>query len=97
MELEGAGRTEFTELVADHRLGHVDRDVLATVVDGKRVANHVGDDCRAAAPGLNDLALAGFVLGIDLLEQVLVDEGTLFETACHVSVSLSVLLAGQPR
>ena len=67
MELKGAGGAELTELVANHRLGHVDRDVLTTVVDGKRMADHVGDDCRATAPGLDDLALAGFVLGIDLL------------------------------
>src|SRR5688572_25487940 len=34
---EGAGGRELTELVADHRLGHEDRDVLAAVVHRQRV------------------------------------------------------------
>src|SRR3954452_21952659 len=50
---EGAGGCELAELVADHRLGHEDRDVLAAVVHGQRVAEHVGDDRRAARPGLD--------------------------------------------
>src|SRR5690606_38033302 len=37
----------------------------------------------AARPGLDDLAFARRVLLVDLLEQVLVDERALFETACH--------------
>jgi hypothetical protein len=45
------------------------------------VTDHVGDDRRATRPGLDDLALAGGVLGVDLLEQVLVDERTLLEAA----------------
>ena len=41
-------RRDLAELVADHRLGHEDRDVLAAVVHGQRVAEHVGDDRGAA-------------------------------------------------
>src|SRR5687767_2618575 len=48
---ERARGRELAELVPDHRLGHEDRDVLATVVHGQRVAEHVGDDRRATRPG----------------------------------------------
>src|ERR687894_1190753 len=76
---ERAGRRELAELVADHRLGDVHGHVLATVVDGHGVADHVGDDGRAAGPGLDDLLLALGVEGVDLAEQMLVDEGALLE------------------
>ena len=89
MELERTGGAELTEFVTDHGLGDVYRDVLAAIVDGESVADHVGNDRRATGPGLDDLAFAGLVLGVDLLEQMLVDEWAFFETACHVSVLLS--------
>ena len=44
MAAERAGWCKLAELVTDHRLGHVDRDMLATVVNGDRVANHFGKD-----------------------------------------------------
>src|SRR5690625_7535861 len=44
----GAGRGELPQLVADHRLGDEDRDVLAAVVHRKRVAQEVGRDDRPA-------------------------------------------------
>jgi hypothetical protein len=65
--------------VADHRLGDVHGHVLAPVVHGHGVADHVGDDGRAARPGLDDLLLALGVERVDLAEQVLVDEGALLE------------------
>jgi hypothetical protein len=45
---EGAGRGEFAQLVADHGFGHEHGDVLATVVDGNRVAEHGRHDHRPA-------------------------------------------------
>src|SRR5262245_13610132 len=96
VELERPRGAELTELVTDHRLGHVHRDVLAPVVDGDRVTDHVGDDRGATRPGLDDPALAGRVLGVDLLEQMLVDERTLLETARHAFLpfALPATLAG---
>src|SRR5690606_14641957 len=41
-------RGELSELVADHRLGHEDRDVLAAVVHGEGVSQEVGGDHRPA-------------------------------------------------
>src|SRR5215218_8503974 len=84
----GAGRGELPELVADHRVGHEDGDVLAAVVHGERVADHGRHDHRAARPRLDDVVGALGVLGVHLLHQVAVDEGTLLQAARHVGYFL---------
>src|ERR1044072_5394843 len=89
---EGAGRRELAELVADHRLGDEHRDVLAAVVHRDRVAEHGRDDHRATGPGLDDVLGTGFVLGVHLLDQVVVDEGPLLETARHLNPLLALLV-----
>src|SRR6516225_860361 len=58
---EGPGWGELSQLVADHRLGDVDGHVLAAVMDGHRVADHVRDDRRAPRPGLDDPLLVARV------------------------------------
>jgi hypothetical protein len=68
--------SEFAELVPDHRLGDKHRDVLASVVHGDRVPEHVGDDHRAAGPGLDDVLGALFVFPGYLYKEVLVNERT---------------------
>src|SRR5690606_1971877 len=59
------------------------RDVLAPVVDGDGVANHLRDDRRATAPRADDPLLVLLVQSLDLLHQMVVDEGALLQTACH--------------
>src|ERR687890_431401 len=93
---EGPGRGELAELVPDHGLGHEDRDVLATVVHGDGVAEHVRDDRRAAGPGPDDGLGALLVLDVHLLEQVVVDERALLQAAWHRASDSSALLAGAP-
>src|SRR5512133_2683179 len=95
---EGARGRELAELVPDHRLGHEDRDVLATVVHGQGVAEHVGDDRGTTRPGADHVLGALFVLGVHLLEQVVVDERALLQAAWHVCrlLSRSALLVGAP-
>src|SRR6188508_743904 len=56
-----AGRAELTESMADHVLGHVDRDVLLAVVDRDRVADERREDHRRARPRLHDLLLVALV------------------------------------
>src|SRR5919199_1776623 len=51
--MEGARRRELSELVADHLLGHVDRDVLLAVVDAEGQPNELRQDRRATAPDLD--------------------------------------------
>ncbi|CDZ89172.1 conserved hypothetical protein [Rhodococcus ruber] len=81
--LERTGRRELAELVADHRLRDEHRHVLATVVDGERVTDEVGQNGGTARPGLDDLLGALFVLRIDLRQEVVVDERALLEAAWH--------------
>src|SRR5437879_3890024 len=83
VEAERACQRELAELVADHGLGDVDRNVLAAVVDGDGVTDHVGDDRRAARPRLDDPLLVLGVEVVDLLQQVLVDERALLQAAGH--------------
>ena len=89
MALEGAGRRELAQLVADHVLGDVDRDELPAVVDGERVADHLRDHGGAPRPGLDDLLLVGAVHLLHLLEEVGVDERALLQRSTH-DVSLAV-------
>src|SRR6202167_5283320 len=88
MELEGAGGSELAQLVADHRLGHIDRDVPAAVVDGDGVADHVRDDGRTTGPGLDDLLLPARVQHVHLLQQVVVDKWALLQATRHTCSTL---------
>src|SRR3954470_5906791 len=81
--LEGPRRGELAQLVPDHALGDEHRDVLATVVHGDRVPEHVRDDRRATRPRLDHVLAALVVLVVHLLEQVVVDERALLQTAWH--------------
>src|SRR6266568_2660937 len=93
--LEGARRGELAQLVPHHGLGDEHRDVLATVVHGDRVPQHVRDDRGPSGPGLDDRLLVGLVQHVHLLEQVVVDEGALLQAAWHPSLPpCSALLTG---
>src|SRR5690606_11743023 len=69
----GPGRGEFTKLVANHRLGHVARHVLPTVVHRNRVTNHAREDRAGPGPGADHGPLVRLVHSIDLLHQLGVD------------------------
>ena len=56
--VEGAGRRELAELVADHVLGDEHRDVLLAVVDAEGQADELRQDGRAARPGLDHVLAA---------------------------------------
>ena len=85
MTFVGAGGSELSEFVADHVLRHEDRDMLAAVVDGDRVADHIGRDGRAAAPRFEEFLFAGLVHRVDLHHKVVVHKESFFKTACHGS------------
>ena len=57
----GPRERELAQLVADHGLADEDRDVLAPVVDGDRVPDHLREDGGRTRPGLDHLLLAGLV------------------------------------
>src|SRR4029450_11243925 len=83
VDAEGPGRRELAELVADHGLRDVHGHVLAPVVDRDRVPDHVGDDRRAPRPGADHPLVALAVQLVDLLQQVVVHEGTLLPPTRH--------------
>src|SRR6185369_14121928 len=58
MAVERPRRRKLAELMPDGVLGDEHGDELPAVVDGEREADHVGDDRRAARPGLDDALLA---------------------------------------
>src|SRR5205814_9694363 len=75
--LEGTRHRELAELVPDHVLRHVDRDVLLAVVHGDREPDEIGRDRRAARPGLDRLLVVDRARGFHLLLQMAVDERAL--------------------
>src|SRR6478735_5093953 len=81
-------RRELAELVPDHLLGHEDRHVLAPVVDGDRVADHLREDRRGARPGADHPLVAGGVHLLDPLHQPLFHERPLLRAATHLATTL---------
>src|ERR1700712_5494026 len=75
--LERAGHREFAELVADHLVAHVHGNVLLAVVHGDRQSDEIGQDRRAARPGLDGLLVLDRHSLFGLGEKVVVHEGTL--------------------
>src|SRR3954469_1748079 len=83
--LEGARQGEFAQLVAHHLVGDVDRHVLLAVVNGDGQADEIGQDHRAARPGLDRLLVLDGNGLVDLRHQVVVHERTLLERTRHVA------------
>src|SRR5207248_5825840 len=81
--LERAGHRELAELVPDHRLGDEHRHVLAPVVHGDRVSDHLREDRRGPGPGADHPLVAGGVHGLDPGQQPLLDERPLLARATH--------------
>src|SRR4051812_25182075 len=86
---ERARRGELPELVTDHRLGDVDRHVLAAVVHRDGVSDHVRHDRRTPRPRADHALVVALVHVRHLDHQVLVDERTFLDRARHLAPSLS--------
>ena len=68
--------------MADHVLGDIHGNEGLAVVDGEVVTDEVGSDHGVAAPSLDGLAVGtGGSHGINLVEQLLIDEGAFLEGA----------------
>ena len=83
MAAERAGGSELAQLVTDHVFLNVNRNVLATVVDGDRVTDKGGEDRGAAAPGLENLLLTGLVHLFDSLDQLRGNKRAFFDASAH--------------
>src|SRR5258708_2965188 len=84
MAIEGAGRRELAELVADHVLGDQHRDKFMAVIDAKGQADELREDRRAPRPRLDDLVAPGSARFLRLFQEVAVDERPLPYRACHL-------------
>src|SRR4029077_19281408 len=80
---EGARQRELAQLVADHLVADVDRNVLLAVVDGDRQPDEVRNDGRAARPRLDRALVLGRLRGLDLLQQVAVSRRALLLATGH--------------
>src|SRR5256884_7283983 len=87
MAAERARRCELAELVADHLLRDEDGHMLAAVVDGDRVADHLREDGRAARPGADHVLLTRLVHRGDPLQQALLHERSLLRATRHLATS----------
>lgn len=84
MSAEGAGRREFTQLVANHVLGDVDSSELFAVVDIESESDELWSDRGAPRPSLDRLFGTAVGVGLlDFLDQVIVDEEAFFDGTCH--------------
>src|SRR5437588_11010053 len=82
---EHTGGGELAELVPDHRLGDEHRHVLAAVVHGDGVPDHLRHDRGTARPRADHTLVAAAVHLLDLLHQVAVDERPLLDAPGHAS------------
>ena len=81
--LECPGQCEFAQFVANHLVGHINRNVLLAVVNGDGQTDEIGQNHGATRPCLNGLFVFGGNGFFNLGQQVVVNEWTLFERACH--------------
>src|SRR5690606_31822367 len=79
----GPRRRVFTELLADHLLGDVHRDVLLAVIDAEGEADELRQDGGAARPDLDHFRLARGLRLFRLLQKVAVDEGAFPDRTRH--------------
>ena len=78
MAAECAGGGKFAKLVAYHIFGYIYGNEFVTVMNSESMTDEFGGYHGSAAPGLDDVFLAGsFHIGHFLLE-LNADEGTFF-------------------
>ncbi len=78
MAFEGSGRRKFTQLVSHHVLGNVDGNEFSSVVHSDRVPYHLRNDGRSARPGFDDDGFIGLIQMLDLLQEMIIQKGSLF-------------------
>src|ERR671934_1619550 len=94
---EGARGSELAELVADHLLRDEHGHVLAAVVDGDRVPDHLREDRRGTGPGADHPLLVGRVHRLDPTHQPLLDERPLLARSAHLALLLAAPAAADDQ
>src|SRR5207253_3444675 len=90
-------RGELAELVADHLLGDEHGHVLAAVVDGDRVPDHVREDRGRAGPGPDHPLLVRGVHRLDPAHQPPLDERPFLGRPTHLSLLLAAPAAADDQ
>src|SRR3989441_1047086 len=88
--IEGPGRRELAEFVADHIFGHQHRDEFVAVIDAEGQPDELREDGRPARPGADHLVATRGARLLGFLQQIAVDKGTFPYRAGH---ALSPVLA----
>ena len=79
MALERSRRRKLAQLVPDHILGNVDRNVTFAVMHAERQSDHVGRDRRTSRPGSNHLrALRARANSLDDFPDAFIHQGAFF-------------------
>lgn len=79
MPLESAGRSEFTEFVANHVFSYIDRQETAAIVDTEVKSDKVRCDGRTARPCRDRFAIIVGLRDFDFFREVRVDKKTFFD------------------
>ena len=74
-----ARRCEFTQAVANHVFGHIDRNMPVTVVYCDGMTDHLWKNRAIPAPGANYLLVTLSVHGFDLRQKFGIAEWTFFK------------------
>ena len=93
--MEGTSHSKFAQLMTNHVLIDVHRNVLTAVVNGDRQTNHFRNDGRTTGPSL-ERALIAALLGLgNLFHQGSVYKRSLFQRTRHLRPLISDNDAGQ--
>src|SRR5699024_1671404 len=85
--LVGTGGSKLAQLVTNHILGNIDRDMLAAVMHREGVADELREDRGSAGPGLEDLLLALFVHLVDSFDKLRSHKRALLDTSAHITLT----------
>src|SRR5919107_4243397 len=84
MAAEEARRRKFAELVPNHILCDIHRHMPAPIVDGDRMADHLGEDRGRARPSAQYALLIGAVHVFDPAKQLGIDVWAFFRRTRHI-------------
>ena len=87
MTLVGTGGSKLAQLVTNHVLGNIYRNMLAAIVYCDGVTDELGEDRGSARPGLEDLLLALFVHFNDSFDKLRSHKRAFLNTSAHIKIT----------
>ena len=68
MSFVSSGSYELSQLMSNHILGYIYRNVLSTIMHSDCMSNHLRENGGAAGPGLDNLLLSSLVHSINFFQ-----------------------------